>query len=165
MKRLLLAVIAVLSISAQSAYAERDFAAIYKECGLGAMLFPNDPVIAVVTNITWDLGTTAVSSNALSEETCKGGAATTASLIYETYPMIEKDLAAGEGEHLTAMLESAGCSATVHSAITGELRGELASTTAGAGYEDQTRFEKSESLYNAISDVISSDHANECAIG
>lgn len=129
------------------------------------MLFPDDPVIAVFTNVTSYLGTTAVLSNASLPEACKDEMATAASLIYETYPMIEKDLAAGRGEHLTAMLETAGCAAGSHDEITAGVRGELAGAAADAAYEEQSRFEKSESLYNAVSRVITRDHTGECAIG
>jgi len=68
----LFAVAAAAFCFAQSASA-REFADIYTECGLGAMIAPNNAAVAAVTNVTWDLGTTAISSNASSADSCKGG--------------------------------------------------------------------------------------------
>lgn len=51
----------------------REFADIYTDCGLGALIAPNNGAVAAVTNVTWDSGTTAVSSDASSAESCKGG--------------------------------------------------------------------------------------------
>lgn len=45
------------------AKSNRTFGQIYTQCGLGAMIAPHTPVVAAITNVTWDLGTTAISSN------------------------------------------------------------------------------------------------------
>jgi hypothetical protein len=74
---LALAGLMVTSISAQA----REFAEIYTECGLGAMIAPRTPAVAAVTNVTWDLGTTAVTSNISSPDTCQGGKEKTAAFI------------------------------------------------------------------------------------
>ncbi len=37
----------------------REFADIFTECGIGAMIAPNNEAVAAVTNVTWDCGTTA----------------------------------------------------------------------------------------------------------
>jgi hypothetical protein len=51
----------VLLAASFNAYADsgRSFGDIYKECGLGAMIFPDDPLAAIFTNVTSDLGSTA----------------------------------------------------------------------------------------------------------
>ena len=62
---------ASLLVFSSMSFADREFADIYTECGLGAMIAPNNEAVAAVTNVTWDLGTTAISSDASSEENCK----------------------------------------------------------------------------------------------
>src|SRR3989338_2196679 len=86
----------------------RDFADIYTDCGLGAMIAPRNDAVATVTNVTWDLGTTAISSNISSPDTCVGGQARLASLIHDSYNDLEKNLASGSGPYLDALIMLAG---------------------------------------------------------
>ena len=79
MKTLTLAFAASLLL-AQAAGA-REFADIYTDCGLGALIAPRTPAVAAVTNVTFDLGTTAIISNVSSPETCQGGKALAAAFI------------------------------------------------------------------------------------
>ena len=84
MKLKLLSLAAVLGSALLTAPVQaRDFADIYTECGLGAMIAPNNGTVAAVTNVTWDLGTTAVSSNVSSEDSCSGGKKKTAAYIFQ----------------------------------------------------------------------------------
>ena len=135
---------------ASSAFAEREFADIYTECGIGAMIAPNNAAVAAVTNVTWDLGTTAISSNATSEDQCKGGGGKSAALIYEAYPSIEKNLANGEGEYLTALLNVAGVAEADHASVIAELRPAFAEVVGAADYSERSRFDKAETLYNLL---------------
>lgn len=132
---------------------KRAFADVYAECGIGALLFnggdSTSTTLAIISNVTWDLGTTAHSSNYSSDENCKGGSASTASLIMETYPSIERDLAQGQGEYLTAMIETRGCQGSEAALIQG-LRQDMASAIAAPGYGEKSRKDKSEVLYNAL---------------
>ena len=128
----------------------REFADIYTDCGLGAMIAPNNDAVAAVTNVTWDLGTTAISSNASSPETCEGGQGNSAAFIFDAYPSIEKDLAVGSGEHLTALLSIAGVTAPARDDVTTQLRADFAKLVAAENYSEQTRFEKAENLYNLL---------------
>lgn len=130
----------------------REFADIYTECGLGAMIAPNNAAVAAVTNVTWDLGTTAISSNATSEDTCAGGSAKSAALIYKSYPELERDIANGEGEHLAALLTIAG--AESHEATIAKLRPEFAALVAADGYADSSRAEKAAALYELLNASI-----------
>lgn len=165
MKKLLFAIISVSTVSLFSQQlSARDFGAIYTECGLGAMLFPTNPTVAAITNVTWDLGTTAISSNASSEESCNGGQEKTASLIYQTYPQLEKDISVGSGEHLTAMLDTAGCSVENRKTVSIELRSEMSGITGNTGYQHMDRLQKSEALYNAVKKVAT-DNPGSCTIG
>ena len=152
-KTALVAGAAVLSLSASSQ--AREFADIYTECGLGAMIAPNNSAVAAVTNVTWDLGTTAILSNASSEDTCEGAASETAAYIHQAYPSIESDLAAGTGEHLTTLMTLAGVDAAEQAAYAAQLRSEFASLVAVPGYDAQTSFEKAANLHRLVFNVAS----------
>lgn len=136
------------ALSANSA--DREFADIYTECGLGAMIAPNNEAVAAVTNVTWDLGTTAISSNVSSEEACAGGESASAAFIYDAYPNLEQDLAVGNGEHLTTLLTMAGIDQPSQSEFTLVLREGFADLVSSDEYSDLTRFKKAESLYELM---------------
>ena len=125
----------------------RDFPDIYTECGLGAMIAPNNSAVAAVTNVTWDLGTTAVSSNVSSESSCAGGKKKTAAYILQQYAQIEKDLARGQGPHLDALAAIAQCNAQ----STELLRSQWAQSVNEPGYASKNRLEKARSLYKQAS--------------
>lgn len=128
----------------------REFADIYTDCGLGAMIAPNSDAVAAVTNVTWDLGTTAISSNASSPESCQGGQGSSAAFIFDAYPSLEKDIAVGRGEHLNALLAIAGIDKSAQDDVSVELRDGFSALVSADGYSEQTRFEKAENLYNLL---------------
>ena len=130
----------------------RDFADIYTDCGLGALIAPNNEAVAAVTNVTWDLGTTAISSNASSPDTCNGGGAKSAALIYRTYPELERDIANGQGEHLDALVALLRVEAADEFVAT--LRPALAELVAADGYTESTREAKAAALYDAVQAAI-----------
>lgn len=150
---LLLLVTAFAFASSASA---REFADIYTDCGLGAMIAPNNDAVAAVTNVTWDLGTTAITSNASSPDTCEGGGEASAMFIHDAYPSIEKDLANGSGEHLSTLMTLAGIAADEQDAVSTALRARLAEWVAAEDYDSQTRYQKAEALYNALQAEIAS---------
>ena len=121
----------------------RDFTDIYKECGLGAMIAPNHTTVAVVTNITWDLGTTAISSNISSEESCSGGKAKVATFIMKSYNNLEGEIASGEGKYLETLL-------SMTEKDTETLRSDFSDIVASADYSTLNQEEKAEKLYNLV---------------
>lgn len=98
----------------------------WTQCGIGGMIFKEIPVAAAISNIIWDLGTTAVISMAASPETCKGVNIAAASFINESLDSIESDIAKGEGRHMVAMLSLMGCRQEAHAAVSKAIRNELA---------------------------------------
>ncbi len=145
-KRILLAAISAGMCLVAGQAGAREFADIYTECGLGALIAPNNSAVAAVTNVTWDLGTTAISSNASSADTCSGGKTKTAAYVFQQYAQIEKDLSQGNGKHLTALMETASCDAGAASA----LRASFADSVSRPEYVRQTRFEKAQALFNQV---------------
>jgi hypothetical protein len=129
----------------------REFADIYTECGLGAMIAPTNSAVAAVTNVTWDSGTTAISSNLSSPETCNGGQEKVASFIYNSYETLEKDLASGSGTYLDSLMVLAGY--TQDQQKLEALRNGFAKIVANPSYVDQNRFEKANALYDLVINV------------
>lgn len=128
----------------------RDFGQIYEECGLGGMIAPTSPGAAAVTNVTWDSGTTAISSNISCPGTCAGGKERVAAFLYESYESLEKDLASGSGAHLDALMALLGYDAKAEAGFVEVLRNDFAKVVADPTYTDRSRFEKAEALYSLI---------------
>lgn len=142
----------------------RDFADIYTQCGLGAMIAPKSDAVAAVTNVTWDSGTTAISSNISSPDSCQGGKPKTAAFILDSYGQIEKDLARGSGSHLDALLTLSGCRTEARTAISAALRSDFSKVVAKPGYSRQSRFEQAGSLYNLLHTRIGASFTGSCSI-
>ena len=140
----------VLAVS-QSCMA-REFADIYKDCGLGAIIAPTNAAVAAVTNVTFDSGTTAISSNISSPDTCSGGKEKVASFIYNTYEALEKDLASGSGTYLDSLIVLAGYASQRPQEVE-VLRSGFAKIVANPSYVDQNRFEKAKALYDLVINV------------
>jgi hypothetical protein len=123
----------------------RTIEQIYKECGLGGALFGNSsPILAIISNVTWDLGTTAATSNSMSPETCQGGNVKAAVLIKEAFPSVEKDLASGQGAHLSALNSVANCDSV---ASVRAQYGQYAQTSA---YRMATQDQNAQALYSIV---------------
>ncbi|MCI5226499.1 MAG: DUF3015 domain-containing protein [Candidatus Electrothrix sp. AX2] len=143
-----------LSFSISLAFAQtgtaREFADIYTDCGLGAIIAPRTPVVAAITNVTFDLGTTAVSSNISSPETCAGGRARMAAFVHDAYDSLEVELAAGEGKYLDSLTALAGIEQKEKTAFIQDVRKQFAHSVAAPDYTQQTLFTKAENLYNIL---------------
>ena len=149
MKVSLAAVTALVITTSQDSQA-RDFADIYTDCGLGALIAPKNSAVAAVTNVTWDLGTTAISSNISSEDTCKGGQAKVAAFINDSFENIEKDLAKGDGKYLNTLATIAKKDSQTNEQFISSLRSEFAKVVASSEYTKLSTYKKSQKLYNAI---------------
>ena len=124
----------------------------WQDCGIGAMVFPDNGAAAAISNIIWDLGTTAVTTQASSKDSCASSNAKTAMFIKATMPALEQDVAAGEGEYVTAMLELRGCEATSHNAIIEAIRTDVANT----------QVDSAEKLYNIVEQRVTSNFSAAC---
>lgn len=120
---------------------------LWRECGIGGMIFKKTGWAAITSNIIWDLGTTATTSNVSSDDLCEGPSASTASFIHETYANLEEEVAIGEGEHLSAMLNMLGCSN--QQVMIDGIRTSLSTEMSQPSYSSRTRLQKAESFYNA----------------
>lgn len=128
----------------------REFADIFTECGIGAMIAPNNEAVAAVTNVTWDCGTTAISSNITSPDTCKGGYGKTAMFIHDSYEVLENDIASGNGDYLDTLMLLVAVEANERSNFLNNLRTDFSKLVEQNNYQQLSRFEKSEALYNIV---------------
>jgi hypothetical protein len=138
-------------LSTSSAHAGRSFGQIYRECGLGAMIASDDPTMALVSNITTDLGTTAILSNATTPDTCKGSSAKTALFIHESYDALASDLSRGHGKYIDSLAALSGWSKDSQGVITEKIRADFSKVVAANGYSSKNRFDHSEALFNIVS--------------
>lgn len=152
--------ISAVVLTAASAMATTAFAAEkapgsgpnpFSDCGIGAAIFSNTAWAAATSNVIWDLGTTAVTSATASPETCSGQAVKTAMFINQTYDQLVEETAKGEGEHITAMLDLAGCSSVDHAAVRSEIRSTMGTVVGDQSYSSMTHVEKASAYYDAMS--------------
>lgn len=129
----------------------------WTECGIGAMIFDETPAAAVISNVIWDLGTTAVTSAGTSENTCEGKSAQTASFIFETYTNIEEETIKGDGQHLHAMLNIMGCEASSHNEIINSVRTSFSDKIQDTSYQGKSSLEKAQDFHNIVE-----AHASQC---
>ncbi|MEI5639312.1 MULTISPECIES: DUF3015 family protein [unclassified Pseudoalteromonas] len=125
----------------------------WQQCGIGAIIFPENGAAAAISNIIWDLGTTAVSTNISSQESCAGANVKTAMFIQQTFPVLEQEIAQGEGEYVAAMLNVRGCDATAHADIVTAIRNDYAQKPAT----------DAQSLYNIVESKVTSQFAANCS--
>ncbi len=143
---------ATLSFSAHAESGNRTVEQIYKECGIGGLIFADvSPIVAIISNVTWDLGTTAALSNSMSPSTCNTPTVKTAYFIKETFGDLENNLAQGKGEHLQALNSLMACDA----ATTG-VRREYAQYTTTQSYATATVDNNVEKLFEIVNSSLSS---------
>jgi len=157
-----LLVLASASMLSTSPAHSREFADIYKECGIGGAIFKSNGTVAIISNVIWDLGTTAVLSNAISPDSCSGGEASAAAFAMQSYPAIERDLSKGEGEYLKTMLNMMGCEGDVQASLTDDLRVDMAKAMTVNGFESADRYGKASALFNTVDARIQQSYSTAC---
>lgn len=146
----LVAISAALAVSAPAQAKQLSLEHIYTQCGIGGLVFGRiNNVLAIISNVTWDLGTTAVVSGTLSPNACGGVIVARAVFIKENFPSIEKDLASGRGEHLTALNGLMACSAA-----SSHLRKDYANYTLTSSYKEGNASANSEALFQIVNENL-----------
>lgn len=132
------------------------------DCGIGAMIFDETGWAAVSSNIIWDLGTTAVTSDYSSQNTCNGKHAKVAQFIGVTYANLEEETVKGDGQHLHAMLNIMGCDASAHANIINAVRADFGNSMRNAAYPETAVLAKAEAYYNLVQTKISEGYTSQC---
>lgn len=136
----------------------------YRDCGIGAALFPNTTWAAVTSNAIWDVGTTAITSATASPETCSGASAKVAQFVANTYVAVVDETARGQGEHLTAVLGLYGCTVTEHPVIVADVRSVIGERIASAEFASLSDHERSEQFFLALDGRVRAHHAEHCTL-
>ncbi|WP_404400169.1 DUF3015 domain-containing protein [Idiomarina seosinensis] len=119
----------------------------WQHCGIGAAIFPDNGTASAISNIIWDLGTTALTSATVSKETCNSNLVRTAQFIDENYEQLETDLAIGEGRHVDTLLTMFGVEHPDRAKFIQQLRSSLVIDDARSNSEKaQTLFYSAQNL-------------------
>ena len=117
------------------------------DCGIGALIFPKHEVPAAISNIIWDLGTTAVTSATVSPDTCNSERIAAAQFVTDTYANLEEELAQGEGQHLNAMLNLMACAAPAQPTAIAAIRSDFAGVMSSENFASLSQEQKAEALF------------------
>lgn len=134
----------------------------FSDCGIGAAIFPDNGVGATISNIIWDLGTTAVTSGLSSPETCSSSKKDVALIINSSYASLEAEAAVGEGQYLTAVADAMSCSAEARSPLYAEVRVRMGEAVAAPAYMDMDKTAKAAALYNIVEQTVATKFAGQC---
>ena len=136
-----------------SAVKEFDIKKIYVGCGLGGLIGSavdnqtGSQVLAISTNITFDLGTTASISYYSSEDTCYNNKAVTVAFIHQSYENLEKEIAMGKGKYFDALTTLAMGHEGNSDEYQAKVRQQFAEVVADESYLQLSRLEKVEKLF------------------
>lgn len=125
----------------------------FSDCGIGAALFKNN-VAATISNVIWDIGTTAVISATASPETCSGKETEAAAFIFESYEDLVVESAHGEGKHLTALMNILEVSSSDRDSVITSVRGDMSKDNSASISSEKVK--KAEHFYNSVILAISS---------
>jgi hypothetical protein len=147
---------------ASSGIAKEESRNPWQECGLGATVFPENTTAAALSNIIWDLGTSAVTTAISTPDWCKGQRGTAARFIHESYEKLASETAIGEGEHLSTMAELMGCSQATESELVDQLRVSMSRDLSEEGFADLPRGQKAELYFHTVEGIIQEGFADQC---
>lgn len=165
----LIAALIFLALSVPTASSAAETAASknlnpWTDCGIGAMIFTNTGWAAAISNIIWDLGTTAVTSNVSSQNTCGSSNAKVAMFIGTTYANLEDETVKGNGQHLQAMLNILSCDPAAHQSIIHSIRSDFGQSISNADYNQKDTLAKAEEYYNLVQAKVTGEHAQQCHV-
>jgi len=132
----------------------------WADCGIGAALFSDTKWAAVISNVIWDIGITAVISATASPQTCSGKHVAAANFINQTYANLAEETAAGKGEHLSAVLNLLECRVDRHPEAIAQVRRATAALVSAPSYVDQSHVQKASAYYTAVESAVAANCAS-----
>lgn len=136
----------------------------WKHCGIGAMIFDDNETAAIISNVIWDLGTTALSSKISSQENCEGTVAQTAMFINESYDKLAEETVTGKGEHLTAMMDIMQCSSSSQGDFVKAVRADFSEAYAKKETASFDRTARAEQYFNIVNKQLSTNFSAKCSV-
>ena len=131
----------------------RDYKTALEECFWGLIL-PNEDQRGLslgLNVVSGALGSYAYTSATASADTfCADKTARTAMFIHDAYPVLVEDAARGNGEHLLAVLELAGCDVAGQSAAVPLVRQDMAAAVSASSYNSSEYAEKVFTMYESV---------------
>ena len=131
-----ISMLAALAASSSAVYAGTN---PYSDCGVGQAVFQKTSWAATTSNITWDLGSTAITSATSSPKTCTSQQLAAARFIDVSYEKLAEETAAGQGEHLNTVLNILQCDAARHSGAIKDVRNAMSGVVAMPNYVDMVQ--------------------------
>ena len=155
MKAMAVASILGVALISGNANAEKEFnfQKVYVGCGLGGMIGSavdneaTSQVLAISTNIIFDLGTTASISYYSSDDTCYNNKAVTVAFINQSYEKLEKEIAMGKGKYFDALAVLAVGQEGNSDEYQAKVRQQFSEVVADESYLQLSRVEKVEKLF------------------
>lgn len=136
----------------------------WAQCGLGAAIFEDNRTAAALSNVIWDLGTTAITSASSSKDSCQGTSVEAAAFITDSYGQLEEETARGEGDHIAALLDILECGATERGAITKSVRSAFSEVLTETDYETLTPIERAQTYHSVVIDTVRSEFETSCKV-
>lgn len=127
----------------------------WQDCGLGAMVFPDNGTASAISNVVWDLGTTALTSAYSSVDQCQGTNVAAAAFIDAGYAYLEEDTVVGGGEYASTLMNIYGCDATSHDALVASVQSGFAEQLASASYSDMSHEDKAYGYFELVNGAVS----------
>lgn len=156
LKTILLSTFVAGSLATTTAIAESAKPNPYSDCGIGAALFAKNETAAIISNVIWDLGTTAFTSATASPDTCKAKSVETAQFILESYDNLTEEVAQGSGEHLAALMDILSVEEAERPNTIAQLRNKLSHIVSTASYTSNDKVSKASDFYDALMVTIPS---------
>lgn len=147
-------IVALFSVLSMPAFAAKN---AWRQCGIGAMIFPKTGWAAVTSNIIWDFGITATTSSSSSESQCAGRASNAAKFIHQNYAVLEEETASGQGGHLVTVLNILDCKKGTHDKIIQDVRTNLAEQIEAGVPTD-------EAYFNNLMEVVETKYPTQCTL-
>ena len=144
---------AVLSTSVMAEGAPGSGPNPFSDCGIGAAIFKND-VAASISNVIWDIGTTAVTSATASPETCNGAEVEAAAFIMESYDNLIEETAKGQGDHIATLMNIFDVAEEERAQVISSVRAIVADEISKESFLNASTSEKAEIYYNSVVESI-----------
>ena len=149
--------LALASTTASASGAAGSGPSPYTDRGIGGALFPDTSWAAVTSNVTWDVGSTAITSATASPETCNAKKVAVAEFINHSYANLINETAKGEGEYVTTMLNIYGCDADARQGIVNTMRSQTGAAVNSDDYSSQDHMQKITTFYHIVDNAVSKE--------
>ena len=134
----------------------------WQECGIGAMVFPDNGAASAISNIVWDLGTTAVSTALSSPDQCQGATVQVAAFVSRGYDHIARETVVGDGEYLRTLMGGINCDPAIQPALLADVRDGFAAQLQDADFLAKDGSGKAEAYFLRLRDVVQASYVDSC---